>query len=133
MEHIPDRGQFRQQSETDFVIPLKQVGLITRAVLEGVYARYSPRRIIVVTSRREIRILMKLAPTWSVNRLEYVAEEDFFLPNFNLTMSDILSEYDMSRGPQQREPGWWIQQLIKLGAGTQIPCLSNVYAGNLFY
>lgn len=33
----------------DFVIPLKQVGIITRAVLEGVHSFYNPRRIIVVT------------------------------------------------------------------------------------
>jgi hypothetical protein len=27
----------------------------------------------------------------------------------------------------QREPGWWIQQLIKLGASTQIPNISPTY------
>ena len=27
----------------------------------------------------------------------------------------------------QREPGWWIQQLIKIGAATQIPNISSAY------
>lgn len=27
----------------------------------------------------------------------------------------------------QREPGWWIQQLIKLGGATQIANISSTY------
>eukprot|EP01041_Mallomonas_annulata_P012457 gene12457-26206_t len=127
MEHGADEAQFRQQAEVDFVIPLKRVGLVTRAVLEAVQHLYCPRRIVVVSARAELEILKRLSLYWAVNRLEYIAEEDYFLPNFKLTLDDILSEYGYGRGPDQREPGWWIQQLIKLGAGSQIPGISPVY------
>lgn len=64
---------------------------------------------------------------WEINNVETIAEEDFFLPNFGLTLDDLVAQYDRNRIGDQREPGWWIQQLIKLGAGTQIPGISPVY------
>ena len=129
MEHSADQSQFLQQSEIDFVIPLKRIGLITRAVLEGVQQFYNPRRIIIITVKDEIEILKSMSVYWNVTRLEYIAEEDYFIPNFNLTLLDLTNEYDPNRGPNQREPGWWIQQLIKFGACTQIPGISPVYVG----
>ena len=129
MEHRPDSGQFKQQSEIDFVVPLKRIGLVTRAVLEAIHEYYRPRRIVVVSARVETLLLRRLSQSWNVQNLEYIAEEDFFLPNFNLTLEDILAQYDYSRPGDQREPGWWIQQLIKLGASSQIPNISKVYAG----
>lgn len=127
MEHHADLGQFIQQSEIDFIVPLKQVGLVTRAVLEAVQLFYSPRSIIIITSAAEIEILKRLSPYWNVNPLKYVDEETFFVPNFNLTLEDINAYYGYNRGEQQREPGWWFQQLLKLGAGTQISGISPVY------
>ena len=53
------------------------------------------------------------------------------MPNFGLKLGNIIAEYDRDRGGDQREPGWWIQQLIKLGAATQIPGISPVYIGKL--
>jgi hypothetical protein len=44
-----------------------------------------------------------------------------------LSFEEIIKEYDITRGSEQREPGWWLQQLIKLGAATQIDKLSPVY------
>lgn len=81
----------------DFVMPLKQVGIITRSVLEAVFAFYAPRRVVIVTSTLEIALLQSLLPSWRVGRVEFVAEETFFLPNFHLTMQDILNEYDYNR------------------------------------
>ena len=111
----------------DFIVPLKQVGLITRSVLEAIREFYQPRRIIVVTRKAEGAILRKLSPFWRCGVIETIDEETFFVPNFNLTFEDIVSEYDANRPGDQREPGWWIQQLIKLGAGTQIPNVSPTY------
>jgi hypothetical protein len=120
MEHNITAQQLEILSEIDFLVPLKQVGLITRSVLEALELFYKPRRIIVVTTKKECDILRNLVKYWNVNKLELIHEEDFFKPNFNLSMEDIIKEYDITRGSEQREPGWWIQQLIKLGASTQI-------------
>jgi len=120
MEHKITAQQLEILSEVDFLIPLKQVGLITRSVLEALELFYKPRRIIVVTPKKEADILRILSKHWDINNLELIHEEEFFKPNFNLSFEDIVKEYDINRGYEQREPGWWIQQLIKLGAATQI-------------
>lgn len=127
MNHPITEAEERITSQMDFIVPLKQVGLITRAVLESIRKFYSPRRIIVVTSRKETAILKRLTPYWEVGPTEFIEEEVFFMRNFNLTLDDILLEYDAELPGDQREPGWWIQQLIKLGAATQIPNISSVY------
>lgn len=128
MEHHQNEQEMYVTRQMDFIVPLKQIGLITRAVLEAIFAFYEPRRIIVVTPQREGRILMKLVHQWKVERVEYFSEEAYFKQNFNLEMKDIIAEYDINRSGDQREPGWWIQQLIKLGAATQIPNISTNYA-----
>ena len=127
MEHKITAQQLEILSEVDFLVPLKQVGLITRSVLEALELFYKPRRIFVVTSKKEADILRSLSKYWKINHLELIHEEDFFKPNFNLSLEEIIKEYDISRGFEQREPGWWIQQLIKLGAATQIDGLSPFY------
>lgn len=117
--------------EIDFVIPLKQVGLLTRAVFEAISRFYAPRTIYIVSSATEILLLKSFLPKWDINQklFAFLIEEEFFIPNFNLTLKQIKDEYDMTRGGDQREPGWWIQQLIKLGAATQIPEISSHYVG----
>jgi len=128
MEHHQSEEEICISRQMDFIVPLKQIGLITRAVLEAIFIFYEPRRIIVVTPQREGEILMKLVNQWKVKRVEYFPEETYFKKNFNLSMADITAEYDINRSGDQREPGWWIQQLIKLGAATQIPNISKNYA-----
>lgn len=127
MEHLNNQVEVEIIKDIDFIVPLKQVGLITRAVLESIHLFYKPRRIIVVTSKSESLILEKLAPYWGIGPLLIFKEEMFFERNFGLSLDDILSEYDVNRPGDQREAGWWIQQLIKLGAATQIPDISEVY------
>ena len=127
MKHIPDAREMEIYSKMDFVVPLKQVGLITRAVVEAIYLFYAPRRIIIVSSRSEGSIVKTLAPYWNAGIIEFIDEETFFERNYHLTIQQILAEYDPKREGDQREPGWWIQQLIKLGAATQIPNISTHY------
>jgi hypothetical protein len=131
MEHSIDWGEYEILRETDFIIPLKRVGLITRTVLEAVQLFYRPRRIVVVTPRSEAALLRLLSPFWSVGpALHIIAEEDYFKPNFGLSIGDLMAEYGApSEDERRREPGWWLQQLIKLGAGTQVPNISPVYVG----
>jgi hypothetical protein len=127
MNHIADQDEMEAMGAIDFIVPLKQVGLISRSVLEAIREFYQPRRIIVVTRKAEGVILNKLHPHWNCGPVECVDEETFFVPNFNLTLENIVAEYDADRPGDQREPGWWIQQLIKLGAATQIPNISPTY------
>ena len=111
----------------DFVIPLKQSGVITRAVLECIHAYYKPRRTIIITSRGEIESLTSLIFDWNVSTGEFVAEEDFFLPNMGLRIQDIYAEYDSRPHSDHREFGWWFQQLVKLGVASQIKNISANY------
>jgi len=127
MEHETTIQQLEILSGIDFVVPLKQIGLITRSVLEAIDMFYNPRRIIVVTSKKEATLLQNLVKYWDVKNLKIIYEEDFFIPNFGLTIEDIIQEYNINREGEQREPGWWIQQLIKLGAANQIHDISQVY------
>ena len=127
MNHVPEADEMQAMGNMDFIVPLKQVGLITRSVLEAIREFYQPRRIIVVTKKAEGDILKQLSPYWHCGPVDCIDEEMFFVPNFNLSFADIIAEYDPTRPGDQREPGWWIQQLIKLGAATQIPNISATY------
>ena len=127
MDHPVTCEQLEILSAVDFIVPIKQIGLITRAVLEAIYLFYRPRRIIVITAKKEGEILGKIGKYWNLKNLEIVFEEDFFKPNFGLTLEEIINEYDANRKGDQREAGWWIQQLIKLGASTQIDRISPTY------
>lgn len=127
MDHPIIESEMRITAEMDFIVPLKQVGLVTRAVLEAIHLFYRPRRTIVVSAAREKKTLLLLLPHWNVGHIEFIAEETFFHRNFHLSFADIIAEYDAQRPGDKREPGWWIQQLIKLGAATQIPNISDYY------
>ncbi len=127
IEHSATDDELELTADIDFVVPLKQVGLITRAVLEAIKLFYKPRRIVVVTAQDEARILKDLVQRWDCGRVECLNEETFFQPNFGLSLEAIRATYDYNRHGEQREPGWWIQQLIKLGAATQINDISSVY------
>jgi hypothetical protein len=127
MEHIATQVEFEITSEMDFIVPLKQIGVITRAVLEAITMFYRPRRIFVVSAKIEEQLLSSLVPYWDVDNVQFIEEEKFFIDNFNLTLNDIMYYYNENRVGDQREPGWWIQQLIKLGAATQIADISSSY------
>ena len=127
-EHVQTVEEMRITSEMDFIVPLKQIGLITRTVLEAIELFYKPRRIIVISSGKEEVILQELLRKWNLTgRVFFVSEETFFVNGLNLTIESIIYEYNPSREGDQREPGWWIQQLIKMGAATQVPDISTYY------
>lgn len=97
MEHTATSDEMVAMSIVDFVVPLKQVGIVSRSVLEAIHKFYKPRRIIVVTKKVEADILTKLLPHWNVGRVECIDEEIFFLRNFNLSFADITAQYDPTR------------------------------------
>ena len=101
MEQLSSPEELQLMSQMDFIVPLKQVGIITKSVLEAIQEFYQPRRIIVVTKKIEGEILRKLLPYWNVGPVECMDEAFFFVRNFSLTFEDIIAEYDATR-PGQR-------------------------------
>ena len=108
----------------DFVIPLYRIRWNTRAVLEGITAHYQPRAIHVVTPTSEARSLKSAAEEWHLSPF-YVHEEEFFFQQCGLTKDAICAELDL--GESLYTPGWFYQQLLKLGAFEGIDSLSEWY------
>ena len=113
-----------KQEVFDIVIPLYQVRWNTRAVLEGLTARYQPRAIHVVAPAAQARSLAEMAQSWQTAPLHTHEEEIFFQPR-GLTKDIICAEIDL--GQSLYTPGWFYQQLLKLGAYEGIENLSEWY------
>lgn len=112
-------------SETfDIVIPLYKVRWNTQAVLEGLTVHYRPRSIHIATPAPEASPLRELAANWQVSPLFIHEEEDFFQPA-GLSKDTICAELDL--GESLYTPGWFYQQLLKLGAFVGIDDLSEWY------
>lgn len=122
----------------DVVIPVRACSVVCRTVFEAVSALHRPRRIVVVAPRAANAVFLELVGGWKVAPMEFMDEEDYFLPNFELSLEALLSHYGTPSAKvlsatgeellgSSREAGWWLQQLIKLGAGSQIPGLSRHY------
>ncbi len=126
------------ESALDFVMPVKEVGPVLRAVVEGVMQYYQPRSIVFVAPETVLGHLVLLLPLWKMQgvpvRLQ--SEENLFSP-LGLSRDMIESEFEAAKSRRapgffvknvdDREFGWWYQQLIKLGAGTLIPGISETY------
>lgn len=97
MEQLSSPEELHLMSKIDFIVPLKQVGIITKSVLEAIQEFYQPRRIIVVTKKIEGEILKKLIPHWNVGQVECMDEALFFVRNYSLSFMDIIAEYDATR------------------------------------
>jgi hypothetical protein len=111
----------------DFIVPIKQMGLFTRSVLEGIHLFYRPRRMIVIIRKDNIPILESESLNWKTKNIEIMDENLFFIKNFDLTMDQMREEFQKTGHEKHREFGWWYQQMIKLGASTQIENISEHY------
>lgn len=114
----------------DFVMPMKSVGMVTRAVIESVWLHYTPRRIFVICESSEAHILASVSQEWNIPKglLVYVDETEFFFRTIGMRKEDFVQFYDHCRDHSlTREFGWWWQQLLKLGAGSCIETLSDVF------
>lgn len=106
----------------DFVIPLYQLRWNTRAVLEGITAHYAPRSIHVIAPEQQAQSLKTLVKGWKVAPV-YAHAEEFFFHNSGLTKQAICAELEL--GASLYTPGWFYQQLLKLGAAEGIEGLSE--------
>jgi len=106
----------------DFVIPLYQLRWNTRAVLEGLTKHYRPRAIHIIAPETEVRALAPKVKEWQVAPV-YTHEEENFFHKSGLTKDAICSELDL--GKSLYTPGWFYQQLLKIGASEGIDDLSE--------
>lgn len=127
---------FIKRKRIDFVVPIKKIGMFTKAVLEGIQTFYAPKRIFVVTNQEEKDLLETEIIVNNDNNnndkseIVFVDEETFFVKHFGLTMTDLNQVFCKKKdndNSNHREFGWWYQQLIKLGAFTQIEDISESY------
>ena len=108
-----------------FVIPVHHVTWSTRAVLEGIYEKYKPKHIYVITTENEIKILKDKSNYWKIKNLTLLDEDNFFLNKYGLTKNDIVSQ--ITQNKPNYTPGWLYQQIIKLGANDAIDQLDEVF------
>ncbi|VEP15282.1 conserved hypothetical protein [Hyella patelloides LEGE 07179] len=108
----------------DFVIPLYRIRWNTRAVLEGISSHYQPRAIHVIAPAPEAKSLAKISQSWQTVPL-YSHEEETFFQTVGLTKDTICAELDLQESLYT--PGWFYQQLLKLGAFEGIDNLSEWY------
>ncbi|MGB3691704.1 MAG: DUF6492 family protein [Spirulinaceae cyanobacterium] len=108
----------------DFVIPLYRIRWNTQAVLEGITTHYQPRAIHVIAPGFEARSLAEAAQEWDIAPLHSYEEETFFGKS-DLTKEKICAELDLELSLYT--PGWFYQQLLKLGAFEGIEELSEWY------
>lgn len=115
------------QNAFDIVIPLYKARWNTRAVLEGLTAQYRPRAIHVVAPAPEAIALREAAKAWQLAPFFTHEEESFFQKGnlAHLSKDVICAEIDL--GESLYTPGWFYQQLLKLGAPDGIAELSDWY------
>ena len=71
----------------EIVIPLFKVNWITKAVLESLNLHYNPRKIHIISVKREIETIEKLDLDLPV---EFHIEDNFFFKKYNLTKENLL-------------------------------------------
>jgi len=109
----------------DFVIPLYRMRWNTRAVLEGLTHHYQPRSIHIITPETEARSLREKVKNWAVAPTFVHEEEPFFEAKWGLSKDAICAELEL--GKSLYTPGWFYQQVLKLGAPEGIEDLSEWY------
>lgn len=108
----------------DFVIPLYRAGWNTQAILEGLNHHYQPRTIHVITPAESAAALRASSTDWKAPLT--IHEEEHFFPGEGMDKDSICAEIDLDKNSLYT-PGWFYQQLLKLGAYEGIPDLSEWY------
>lgn len=111
--------------EFDFVIPIYQWRWSTQAVLEGLTAHYAPRSIHLITPDSEVQLLQEKTKSWQVAPVFVYAEDSFFQNRYGLSKEEICAKLNLEKSLYT--PGWFYQQLLKLGAAEGIDSLDEWY------
>ena len=108
----------------DFVVPLYRVRWNTRAVLEGITHHYQPRALHIIAPVEQVHKLKQVSQDWHTSKLYLHPEETFFNAD-SLSKKKLCAELEL--GQSLYTPGWFYQQLLKLGAFVGIERLSEWY------
>ncbi|MCH2035467.1 MAG: DUF6492 family protein [Puniceicoccaceae bacterium] len=103
-------------------MPLFESGWHTRSVLEGISKHFSPRSIHIATLPSEIETLGKYVKKWDCAPVYFYDENSFFADN---KLSKKLICDRLKNINDQYQPGWFYQQLLKLGCLRVLPALSD--------
>jgi len=110
-----------ENTELDFVIPLKQNNVIIRTVIEGIISFYSPRNIYIITDFRSTLEILEHSLFWKKGKtIIHTVDETIF------QKAELERKYTCI-DEKSREYGWWFQQIIKLDAVNRIPNLSDPF------
>ena len=114
--------------EIDFFIPLHKYNFTIKIVVEGIIQLYHPRSIHIVTPKKELFCLETAILFWKGydNQIFCLEDESFFVENYYLD-KEMIEKWYWKKDEHSREFGWWYQQILKLGAMTQIPGISDPY------
>jgi hypothetical protein len=112
----------------DFVIPVKNINIIIRCVIESLIKNYNPSKIYIITSKINNVKLIEKIKKWNFINTEIliIEEEDYFMSKYGLSIENIKKWYN-KKDESSREFGWWYQQILKLGAHYRINDLSDPY------
>jgi len=115
-------------NKIDFFIPLHKYNFTIKIVVEGIIHFYNPRTIYIVTPKEELQELKNSVFFWEgyKNQILCFDDESFFSENYYLD-KEMIEKWYCKKDDLSREFGWWYQQLLKLGAMTQIPGISDPY------
>ncbi|MGB0767277.1 MAG: DUF6492 family protein [Phycisphaeraceae bacterium] len=110
----------------DVVIPMLEPTWCTRAVIEGLFHHYRPRRVHVIAPADGCETLRRVVSDerWSIGEWQ-VHEEESFFSSPGSSKAELGRLVDTSRSLYS--PGWFYQQLLKLGAWDGIEGLSESY------
>ena len=113
----------------DFVIPLHRNNVLFRCTIEAIQQHYHPKTIHIITPAREVTKLRDEIGSWVLDNsiLCFWEEETFFLKSRYGFTRDAIEKWYVYRDDKSREFGWWFQQVIKLGALSCIPELSDPF------
>jgi len=115
--------------EIDFFIPLHRHHPFFQSCVGAVVKFYYPRTIYIVTMIEEIEKLKACVHSWNLQKtiLCFLEEETFFEEKYSLSKEEIQDRWYTYKDEQSREFGWWYQQILKLGALSKIPNISDPY------
>ena len=103
-------------------MPLYKSGWHTRSVLEGITKHFSPKSIHIATLPSEIFTLEKCVDQWDCAPV-YFYDENIFFTDKNLSKKVICDR--LRNINDQYQPGWFYQQLLKLGCLRTLHDLSD--------
>ena len=112
---------------TDFVIPLHRNNVLFRCTIEAIQMHYHPKMVHIITPSCEIEKLQSENWVSEFQNICFWDEETFFLRSKYGLTRDAIEKWYGYRDSNSREFGWWFQQVIKLGALSCIPELSDPF------